>query len=103
MLIAKINTDIDSLRNQMTNEIADLRRDLEFKINNIPTGGGGGDGTKAMEVYLNLTQRINNLENGKIQSLFTDNNLWRQNFKIVNATFAKMKKSNKGNNVVLTG
>lgn len=103
MLMEKIDGDLDVLRIQMRQEIANLRKDLELKIDSIPAGGGGGDGGKAMEVYLNLTSRINLLENGKIQGLMTDNNLWRQNFKVVNSTFARLKKSAFSNNVVVTG
>ncbi|CAL8111428.1 unnamed protein product [Orchesella dallaii] len=103
MLNTKIDNDVYALRASLSDDIATLRRELELKINSIPSTGGGDGGAKATEVYFNLTSRINNLESGKIQMLITDNNLWRSNFRVVNATFAKLRKSNNGNNVVLTG
>lgn len=101
LLMDKINNDVSSAQSQLSGDLGTLRNELEAKISSIPTGGNGG--TQVMDVYLNLTQRINGLENGKIQHLIVDNNLWRQNFRVVNATFAKLKKSSSSNKVIITG
>lgn len=103
-LMNKIDTDVGNLRNQLSGEISTAKQELNYKIDNLPQGGGGGtDEAKINELYYNLTSRIDSLENGKIKTLITDNGLWRQNFRVVNATFAKLRKSTNGNNVVITG
>ncbi|CAL8140083.1 unnamed protein product [Orchesella dallaii] len=98
----QIFSEVASLNTILSDYITNVNRDLTARIDKVvasipPSTPGGttpiGTGS-AMDVYYNLTRRIDNLEFGKISNLSADNNIWRQNFRVVNTTFEKLKKGN---------
>ncbi|ODM91750.1 Cadherin-23 [Orchesella cincta] len=102
----QISNEIIGLNTVLSDYIASVNRDLNSRIDkvqaSIPSTSPGNPTPfppttqvgSAMDVYYNLTRRIDNLEFGKISNLSADNNIWRQNFRVVNATFEKLKKNN---------
>lgn len=104
MMTNRLNTDLAYARTTLSQNITDTRNYLEGRIAMLPTTvGSGGGGGNSQEVYTNITSRLNNLENYKVQTLIDENNVWRKNFEVVNRTFSKLKKSSYSNDVIVVG
>lgn len=97
-VFATVNDELRIVAGDLNNKINQLNGDvanLQSQINNIPfpTPAPNNPGS-ALDVYYNVTRRIDNLEYVKISNLTVDNNIWRRNFRVINATFERIKTNN---------
>ncbi len=96
-----LNQELFIVSGDLNNKINNLNADvgnLQSQINNInynpyPTPPPSNPGS-ALDVYYNVTRRIDNLEYVKISNLTVDNNIWRRNFRVINSTFERIKSNN---------
>lgn len=89
--LAIVSGDLNSKINNLNADVANLQR----QINNLPppTQTPNNPGS-ALDVYYNISRRIDNLEYVKVANLTVDNNIWRRNFRVINATFERIKSNN---------
>lgn len=92
-------TDLIIVRDNLNSRVNDVNTEvnkIKATLNNNGNTGNTGNGNPGavMDVYYNITRRIDSLEYGRIANLTADNNIWRRNFRVVNATFEKIKQNN---------
>ncbi|CAL8110995.1 unnamed protein product [Orchesella dallaii] len=99
----KLSSDLAATSTSLQQEMNGVRIYVDDRLAKLPAGGTGGEESAALDVYRNLTGRLDVLENFKVQTLIDENNVWRKNFEVVNRTFTKLRKSRYSNDVIVVG